>query len=145
MPCPVCICGDPMRLTLLLLCLTTTPALADPRLAGEYRGIIASGGQDEPGITILSVGADGAITGQYDFVDLGQTATGTLDQCRFSAPMLSCRWSDRYGSGAWVVEVAPDFAEFRGSWYDATVPLPHNTPEGGYLWTGRKPSLPPQS
>jgi hypothetical protein len=134
-----------MRQFLLFLCLTATPALADPRLAGEYHGIIASGGQDDPGVTILSVGPDGTISGKYDFVDLGQTATGTLDQCRIAALILSCRWSDRYGSGAWVVEVAPDYAAFRGSWYDATIPQPHDSAVGGHLWTGRKPSVPPQS
>jgi hypothetical protein len=134
-----------MRPILAILGLCAGPALADPQLAGEYHGVIWSGGRDEPGITILSVSRDGTIQGRYDFNDLGQTATGTLDACRFAPPVLTCRWTDRYGSGPWVVEVSPDFAEFRGSWYDGTLPLPHDAAEGGYLWTGRKPSVPPQS
>jgi hypothetical protein len=134
-----------MRLGLFAICLAATPALADPQLAGEYHGIIWSGGRDEGGITILSVSRDGTIQGRYDFNDLGQTATGTLDNCSFTQPILTCRWSDRYSSGAWVVKVSPDFAEFRGSWYDNSLPRPHDAPVGGYLWTGRKPDAPPQS
>jgi hypothetical protein len=134
-----------MRLILAALCLAAAPALADPNLAGEYHGTIRSGGRDEPGITVLTVSRDGTIQGRYDFVDLGTVATGTLDRCLFAAPILTCQWTDRYGSGAWVVEVASDFAEFRGSWYDDSLPLPHKAPDQGYLWTGRKRAAPPQS
>ncbi len=145
MPCLVVVRGDPMRLSLAITLVSALPAFADPQLSGEYQGIIWSGGRDEAGITVLTVGRDGTIRGQYDFTDLGETATGTLDRCRFAPPVLTCRWTDRYGSGAWVVEFAPDGAEFRGSWYDSSLPLPHDRPYDGYRWTGRKIGAPPQS
>jgi hypothetical protein len=113
-------------------------AQADPGLAGEYGGIIWSAGYDLPGTTVLMVGADGRITGRYDYVDGTQPASGTLTGCAFAAPVLRCRWNDAYGSGTLVVRFDPALLAFEGSWYDYSLPKPHDRPEGGYRWTGRR-------
>jgi hypothetical protein len=127
-----------MRLILASLCLSASAALADPQLAGSYKGIIWSAGVDAPGTTVLAVAADGTISGRYDYMDGSTPATGTLTGCRFAAPVLTCKWNDAYGSGAWVVRFDPARTAFDGSWYDWSIEGRHDQPEGGYRWTGRK-------
>jgi hypothetical protein len=122
----------------LALLLAASPAAADPQLAGTYQGIIWSAGYDDPGTTVLSVDASGAISGRYAYMDGASQAEGILTACRFDAPILRCQWNDVYGSGAWVVRVNRDRTAFEGSWYDYSLPEPHDQPEGGYRWTGRK-------
>ena len=127
-----------MRLSFAILCLSATTALADPQLAGTYKGIIWSAGSDDPGTTVLSVAADGTISGRYDYVDGSFPAQGTITDCRFAAPILTCQWNDAYGSGAWVVRFNGARTAFEGSWYDYSIKGRHDRPQGGYKWTGRK-------
>jgi hypothetical protein len=127
-----------MRLFLACLCLTAAAAKADPQLAGTYKGIIWSVGDDAPGTTMLAVAADGTITGRYDYLDGFTPAKGTITDCRFADPILTCQWNDAYGSGAWVVRFDAARTSFTGSWYDWSIEGRHDQPEGGYTWTGRK-------
>jgi hypothetical protein len=127
-----------MRLTLAILLLSATAALADPQLAGTYKGIIWSAGYDDPGTTVLKVGKDGRIAGTYRYMDGSTPAKGTITDCAFAAPILSCQWNDAYGSGAWVVRFNEARTAFEGSWYDYSIEGRHDRPEGGYKWTGRK-------
>ena len=128
-----------MRPTLAVLLLSVQPVLADPRLAGEFQGTIWSG-VDAPGTTVLTVEPDGRIHGDYRYNDGAGEAGGRLTDCSYAILMLRCRWHDAFGSGPLVLSFAPDFQSFRGSWYDISLPEPHDRPEGGYLWTGSRPS-----
>lgn len=127
-----------MRQTLTILALTVTPAMASPQLAGTYEGIIWSAGSDEPGTTVLQLEKGGTVTGRYQYVDGSTPAEGKITDCRYKAPVLRCQWTDAYGSGAWVVRFNSSMTAFEGSWYDYSLPKPHDKPEGGYKWTGRK-------
>lgn len=127
-----------MRLSLAILALSSSAALADPQLAGTYKGIIWSAGYDDPGTTVLTVAGDGAISGRYDYLDGTIPSQGTITDCRFAAPILTCQWNDAYGSGAWVVRFNQARTAFEGSWYDYSIEGRHDRPEGGYKWTGRK-------
>jgi hypothetical protein len=127
-----------MRLALLVLAISTGTALADPRLAGEYQGIIWSAGSDSPGKTVLKVRPNGAINGNYVYDDMGSPARGKLTDCALAAPILRCTWQDAYGSGALILRFSDDFKGFEGSWYDYSLPKPHDHPEKGYRWTGTR-------
>lgn len=128
-----------MRFALSVLVLCAGPALADPRLAGNFDGIIQSAGVDSAGTTVLTVAQSGAIGGHYTYLDGTTPAKGELRGCRLTDVVLNCLWFDSYGSGTLVVAFEPDFTAFRGSWYDNSVPQPHDQPDGGFLWTGRRP------
>lgn len=128
-----------MRLAFLILALSAGTAVADPRLAGEYDGIIWSAGSDSPGKTVLAVRSNGAISGTYAYDDMGRPGEGTLTDCALTAPILRCTWNDDYGSGALVMRFTNDFQEFQGSWYDYSLKEPHDNPDNGYRWTGSKP------
>jgi hypothetical protein len=127
-----------MRHAFLCLLVLAGPALADPRLAGTYEGSIQSAGQDLPGTTRLIVSDTGAIGGAYVYQDGTVQEPGQLRGCEFDGRILRCAWFDRYGTGTLVVAFDPDFRAFRGSWYDASLPQPHDRPDGGYAWTGTR-------
>ena len=127
-----------MRLFLLALTFLAGAAQAEPRLAGEYHGIIWSAGSDSPGKTILKVTQSGQISGRYVYDDMGSPAKGTLTDCAIQAPILRCTWNDAYGSGALVMRFTSDFQGFSGSWYDYSIAEPHDHPDKGYRWTGQK-------
>ena len=133
-----------MRLAFTFIFLSASAALADPQLAGRYKGIIWSSGSDGPGFTTLTVAADGSISGTYRYMDGWTPADGTLDDCRFAAPILTCEWTDAYGSGAWVVRFNADRSAFEGSWYDWSIEGRPDRPEGGFKWTGDKTGRHPQ-
>ena len=78
--------------------------------------------------------------GEYSYFDGTIPAGGDLGDCSFALMILRCRWHDAYGSGSLVVRFAPDFQSFTGSWYDYSLPEPHDRPEGGYPWTGARPA-----
>ncbi|MCU0828134.1 MAG: hypothetical protein MUE52_12175 [Tabrizicola sp.] len=128
-----------MRLSLALLFLsaTATATVADPRLAGTYDGIIWSGFEGA-GTTVLTVARDGTISGTYRYQDGSASGKGTLTDCTYSMAILRCTWNDAYGSGALVVRFDPPLKGFQGSWYDYSIPEPHDSPEGGYLWSGTR-------
>lgn len=125
-----------MRRVLAAILLVTGPALADPRLAGTFEGNIWSG-VDGAGTTVLTVAADGTISGTYSYQDRSLPGKGTLSDCAYATAILRCGWQDSYGSGALVVRFDPGLQRFEGSWYDYSLPKPHDTPTGGYPWTGR--------
>lgn len=127
-----------MRLLFASLAFSSSAAFADPQLAGTYAGTIWSAGYEDPGTTVLQVEKDGTISGRYDYMDGTIPANGTITDCQFRTPILSCQWNDSYGSGAWVVRFNAKLTAFEGSWYDYSIEGPHDRPEGGYKWTGRK-------
>jgi hypothetical protein len=137
MPCPEVIHGVAMRIALAALLLSATAATADPRLAGTYDGNIWSG-EDGAGTTVLTVAADGTISGTYTYQDGAYPGKGMLTDCRYDRAILHCTWTDTYGSGALVVRFDPPLKRFEGSWYDYSLPEPHDSPEGGYPWTGSR-------
>lgn len=126
-----------MRPLLAAFLLSAAAAQADPRLAGTYDGIIWSG-EDGAGTTILTVAGDGSISGTYAYQDGAFAGTGTLSGCGYDRAILRCTWNDAYGSGALVVRFDPSLRQFRGSWYDYSLPEPHDRPDGGYTWTGTR-------
>ena len=127
-----------MRHAILTLLLLASPALADPRIAGTYEGIIQSAGQNLPGTTRLMVSDTGVIGGAYLYQDGDTQGTGQLRGCDFDGRILRCAWFDRYGTGTLVAAFDPDFRAFRGSWFDVSLPQPHDRPDGGYPWTGNR-------
>jgi hypothetical protein len=127
-----------MRHAILTCLLLAGPAPADPRLTGTYEGTIQSAGQNLAGTTRLIVSDTGVIGGSYLYQDGATQGTGQLRGCDFDGRVLSCAWFDRYGSGRLVVAFAPDFNAFKGSWFDASLPEPHDRPDGGYPWTGTR-------
>jgi hypothetical protein len=126
-----------MRTILAVLLLSAGAAGADPRLAGTYDGNIWSG-EDGAGTTILTVAENGLISGTYNYQDGSFPGNGTLSDCTYDRAILRCTWADSYGSGALVVRFDPPLKRFQGSWYDYSIPEPHDSPEGGYPWTGTR-------
>ncbi|MGL4234499.1 hypothetical protein [Tabrizicola sp.] len=130
-----------MRLTLALLLLSAGAAFADAQLAGTYEGEIQVGDASSALSTFLAVAGDGTVTGSYSYMDGQSQARGVLMDCAYASPILQCSWRDVFGGGALVLRFTPDASEFTGSWYDDTLPKPHDSPDNGFAWTGkRKPS-----
>jgi hypothetical protein len=126
-----------MRHGLAVLLLSSGIAQADPRIAGTYDGNIWSG-EDGAGTTVLTVAKDGTISGTYTYQDGAYPGNGTLSGCAYDRAILRCTWTDTYGSGALAVRFDPPLKSFTGSWYDYSLPEPHDSPEGGYPWTGTR-------
>jgi hypothetical protein len=127
-----------LRRAVAILALIPAAALADPRLAGTYDGIIQSTGPDSPGTTVLTVSDRGVIGGTYRYMDGPTPAEGKLRGCVLDGVLLTCLWFDAYGSGSLVVAFDPDLRSFAGSWYHSSQPGPHDAVQGGQIWTGRR-------
>lgn len=63
---------------------------------------------------------DGRLTGNYAFLDEGETITGLLaeigDDGDGNALTRNLLWQDKYGHGSLVITFTSDFFAFRGSW-----------------------------
>lgn len=88
------------------------------KLVGTYKGMIASGILDAPGITRFSQDADGKISGTYEYADEHNvTSFGTLKDCKLvSERNLHCQWTDKYGTGDLKITFDAYPTKFKGAW-----------------------------
>jgi hypothetical protein len=105
----------------LVGCQTATKESSSPQdfltmLPGTYKGIIASGGVEFPGVTELSE-ENGVISGAYEFTENNAVVTGTLDNCKVISPLtLKCKWHDQYGTGNLSMNFNSSVRQFNGNW-----------------------------
>jgi len=86
-------------------------------LAGTYCGKLLSAGQIVTAVTELSVGADGRLTGRYEFDDAPADTTGTLiEEKQATGAKRTLIWKDVYGTGRLVISFNPGLDSFTGLW-----------------------------
>ena len=86
-------------------------------LAGSYQGQVLNGDDFDPVLTAFSRNAEGRWSGSYAIGEEEGIETGTLDECGWEAAyLLSCTWTDRYGTGSVRVLFSTDYRIFRGFW-----------------------------
>jgi hypothetical protein len=86
-------------------------------LAGTYCGQLWSAGEIVSAVTELRVGADGRLTGRYEFADGAAETTGTLIEEKQSVGRKrTLVWEDAYGTGKLVITFNPALDGFTGFW-----------------------------
>jgi len=86
-------------------------------LAGTYCGKLWSAGQIVSAVTELRVGADGRLTGRYEFDDGPDDTTGTLiEQKQAVGRKRVLIWEDVYGTGKLVITFNAGLDSFTGLW-----------------------------
>ncbi len=103
------------------------------KLVGTYKGSIASGVVDAPGVTRFSQDAGGKISGAYEYADENKvTSTGTLKNCKLVSDLiLHCQWTDKYGTGDLKITFDANATQFKGAWH-------FKGSNDTYPWTGAK-------
>jgi hypothetical protein len=123
-------------LTVLLAgCQTTTKPISakeafQAKLVGTYKGIIASGVIDSPGVTRFFQDNTGTISGNYEYADeQNVTSPGTLKECKQPSDLnLHCQWVDKYGTGDLKITFDANATKFTGTWNlkGSSIALPWN-------------------
>jgi hypothetical protein len=104
----------------LLACtIFAAPAAAQEAaaLAGTYCGKLWSAGEIVSAVTELRVGADGRLTGRYEFDDGPDKTTGTLiEEKQSTGRKRTLIWKDVYGAGKLVITFNVELNGFTGLW-----------------------------
>ncbi len=107
------------------------------QIPGTYSGEVTGPDYTDPVITELILTVKGDIVGSYAITELAGTEDaalllGVLTNCHpATEPVLTCTWSDRYGSGKLVLTFDRRLNRFEGMWSAADE-------IGQYDWTGQR-------
>ena len=106
-------------------------------ISGNYCGALISNGVEVPVFTSFQA-MDDSVAGSYGFFDLGQSGAverGALVDCTLSHGMLSCRWLDSYGTGAFEAFFSDGSRNFVGFWTSD-----FGNASSRHVWTGARAS-----
>ena len=93
----------------------------------EYQGSISHRGENVPITTLFETfNISAATQGRYVFVDRQKKQCGTLTNCLLVDRVMTCKWTDAFGSGNAQFTFDASFDTFIGRW------------NRQYPWTGRR-------